>query len=165
MPDLGREYGIFGAPCKKNSSPLTLVRGARQDLGGYRALMLFTSVGIRIFFKSLQKVLSTFLVSACLVFVHSRGLLLPRAELAPSSCRWMCRCSPAQLSCVSTAESPRLAQSPFPSTNPLHPLSQGWEKSSCCLVGCGCSDPQGNIWCPRVANGAERHRAPCSEKL
>lgn len=48
---------------------------------------LFPSVGIRIFFESLQKVLSTFLVSACLVFVHSRGLLLPRPELAPSSCR------------------------------------------------------------------------------
>lgn len=131
MADLGREYGIYMEP---RARKIPLVRGARQDLGGYRALMLFTSVGMRIFCKSLQKVLSTFLVSACLVFVHSRGLLLPRAELAPSSCRWMCRCSPAQLGCVSTAESPRLAQSPFPSINPLHPFSRGWEKSSCCLV-------------------------------
>lgn len=33
--------------CKENSSPLTLARGARQDLGGYRALMLFPCVGAR----------------------------------------------------------------------------------------------------------------------
>lgn len=39
--------------CKENYSPLAPARGARQDLGRYRTLELFISVGIRIFFTSL----------------------------------------------------------------------------------------------------------------
>lgn len=167
--DLGREYGIFGGirVCvRKIPLLLHLPEGLGRIWGdtGHRCSSLAWGSGFSLHpCCTLQKVLSTFLVSGCLGFVHSRGLLLPRpgarSLLLPVAVQ--VQPSPAE-QCERSTSPPALRllawlRAPFPAfPSPLR---------GCCLVGYGSSDPQGNIGCPRVVNGAERHRAPCSKRL